>query len=61
MAVSSGISDKDASKLDELLTALPQINFICIDVANGYTEYFVEFIKKVRKNYPTKTIIVSKQ
>jgi len=57
LAVSSGISDKDASKLDELLTALPQINFICIDVANGYTEYFVEFIKKVRKNYPTKTII----
>lgn len=57
LAVSSGISDKDAAKLDELLTALPQINFICIDVANGYTEYFVEFIKKVRKNYPNKTII----
>jgi len=26
-------------------------------VANGYTEYFVEFIKKVRKAYPNKTII----
>ena len=45
--------------MNELLTALPQINFICLDVANGYTEYFVDFVKKVRAAYPDKTIIVS--
>ena len=31
--------------------------FICIDVANGYTEHFANFIKSVRDKYPTKTII----
>ena len=31
--------------------------FICIDVANGYTEHFTNFIKSVRDKYPTKTII----
>lgn len=57
LAVSSGITEKDWNKMNELLNALPEINYICLDVANGYTEYFVEFIKKVRKAYPTKTII----
>ena len=31
--------------------------FICIDVANGYCEYFVEFIKEIRNKYPDKIII----
>lgn len=57
LAVSSGISETDWKKMNELLTALPQINFICLDVANGYTEYFVDFVKKVRAAYPDKTII----
>ena len=33
------------------------LNIICIDVANGYTEFFVDFLRKVRKDYPDKTII----
>jgi len=32
-------------------------NFICIDVANGYSEHFSKFVKSVREKYPTKTII----
>ena len=33
------------------------IKFICIDVANGYSERFSAFLKSVRDKYPTKTII----
>jgi hypothetical protein len=33
------------------------IQFICIDVANGYSEHFGNFVAKVRKLCPTKTII----
>merc|ERR1711937_1095657 len=30
---------------------------ICIDVANGYSEHFVDCIKRVRKRFPTTTIM----
>lgn len=30
---------------------------ICIDVANGYSEPFVDFVKKIRDEYPNKTIM----
>ena len=32
-------------------------NFILVDVANGYRQCFVEFIKTLREKYPTKIII----
>ena len=28
------------------------VRYVCIDVANGYTEVFVDFVKKVRDAYP---------
>lgn len=57
LAVSSGIGENDWKKMKELFAALPEINYICLDVANGYTEYFVDFVKKVRAAYPDKVII----
>jgi uncharacterized protein (UPF0264 family) len=36
---------------------VPQVPFICLDVANGYTEVFVEHVRRVREAHPTKTII----
>lgn len=56
-AVSSGISEQDAINLKKILTAVPNINYICLDVANGYTEYFVQYVKNTRAAFPTKTII----
>merc|ERR1719488_72194 len=44
-------------KLDEVLKSVPQVEFICIDVANGYAEAFVKCIRDVRTRYPEKTII----
>ena len=34
------------------------MNFICLDVANGYSQFFVEYVQKVRKAYPKHTIMV---
>ena len=56
-AVSTGTSEKDFERLNILLTGISAIKFICIDVANGYSEHFGDFVAKVRANYPTKTII----
>ncbi|CAD7925225.1 unnamed protein product [Amoebophrya sp. A25] len=57
IAASTGISAADMQKLDSILKAVPKIRFICIDVANGYAEPFVNFIRDARKKYPGHTII----
>ena len=56
-AISTGISDADWEKLQQLLFVFTDIKYICIDVANGYSEYFGDFVAKVRAKYPTHTII----
>ena len=56
-AVSTGIGKNDYEKLKEIIKIYPQIEFICIDVANGYSEAFGDFVQKVRKEYPKHTII----
>ncbi|EDQ90548.1 uncharacterized protein MONBRDRAFT_16151 [Monosiga brevicollis MX1] len=57
MAVSSGISDSDFERLSETLKTRPDIPFICLDVANGYSEAFVQFVRRVRQAFPNKTIM----
>lgn len=56
VAVSAGSSQRDLDKLKDIISQVP-VNFICLDVANGYSEHFVAFVKKVRESYPSKTII----
>lgn len=57
IAVSSGTSKNDFKKMGEIFDQNPQLKFICIDVANGYSEHFVLFLKQARKQYPDKVII----
>lgn len=57
IALSTGIGKDDESKIQKILDLHPKINFLCIDVANGYSEHFVAFLRKIRKNFPDKTII----
>ena len=57
LAVSSGSKDSDLERLRVILESIPQIKFICLDVANGYTEHFVSFVTRVRMLYPDKVII----
>ena len=55
--VSIGITDNDIKLLQNIIDIDNRIRFICIDVANGYTENFIEKVKFVRQTYPTKIII----
>jgi GMP reductase len=57
LSISTGISDNDFEKTKELLSLLPNINMICIDIANGYTEYFLTVVKKFREEFPKKILI----
>jgi GMP reductase len=56
-AVSTGTGDKDFQKLQRIINVYPEIQFICIDVANGYSEHFGDYVARVRAAYPTATII----
>ncbi len=57
IAVSTGTGPKDTKRLASIFDEFPKLKFICIDVANGYSEHFVNFVKQTRKQYPEKVII----
>uniref|UniRef100_G3TC18 GMP reductase n=1 Tax=Loxodonta africana TaxID=9785 RepID=G3TC18_LOXAF len=57
LAASSGTGSSDFEQLEQILEAIPQVKYICLDVANGYSEHFVEFVKDVRKHFPQHTIM----
>ncbi|MGY0156911.1 GMP reductase [Edwardsiella tarda] len=54
--VSTGTSEADFLKLGQILALSPTLKFICIDVANGYSEHFVDFLRKAREAFPDKVI-----
>ncbi|XP_065666213.1 GMP reductase 2 isoform X1 [Hydra vulgaris] len=53
----SGMTENDGKKIEEVLVAIPQINALCLDVANGYSEHFVNFVKKMRSLFPEHIIM----
>ena len=55
--VSTGTSSDDVDKLNSLLSQYPQLQTICIDVANGYSEAFVDAVKRTRERWPTHAIV----
>lgn len=57
IALSTGTGKADEEKIKTILDTNPKIQFLCIDVANGYSEHFVEFVKKARQNFPDKIIM----
>lgn len=57
IAISTGTADQDLEKVNKVFKVNPSLRFICIDVANGYSEHFVDFVKKTRDHYPDKVII----
>ncbi|MEH0664722.1 GMP reductase [Vibrio scophthalmi] len=54
--VSTGTSQRDFEKTQQILALSDDLEFICIDIANGYSEHLVEFVQQVRQAFPTKTI-----
>ena len=55
--VSTGTADTDFNHLINIVSQHPKLSFICIDVANGYAESFVDFVKLCRDKFPDKTIV----
>ncbi|TAK72014.1 MAG: GMP reductase [Gammaproteobacteria bacterium] len=54
--VSVGIGENDFAKLEQTLQVV-DVPFICLDVANGYTERFVSCLEHIREKYPKKVIM----
>ena len=48
---------QDYKNMQQVLEMFPDVKMITVDVANAYHQNFVDFIKRVRDEYPDKTII----
>jgi len=58
VAMSLGITDRDDEKFRNVYEQVgDKIKYVNIDVANGYSERFVEFVRKFRTHYPEIIII----
>jgi len=57
LILSTGTSSEDYKRLNEIMKECSFFEFICIDIANGYSDHFSKFVGAVREKYPTKTII----
>ncbi len=56
---SLGITRPDLDKFERVMRRTGEsVQYVCIDVANGYTEGFVKFVEKFRRDYP-KVIIMA--
>ena len=55
---SMGITENDLVKFDNVYSMMANKHMrVCIDVANGYTQTFVEFIQRFRDRYPYVTLM----
>jgi len=55
-AITSGIQERDLLNLDEMMKHVnPKI--VCLDVANGYLNIFIEKCRMIRQKYPDLIII----
>jgi GMP reductase len=57
--VSIGIKKEDILKLEQISNAMGDIPNICIDVANGYTDDFVNCCNNVRNKFGSRPIIMA--
>ena len=57
VTLSCGTSEEAYKVVKETLKELNFFQFLCIDIANGYSDHFSKFISNVRVDFPSKTII----
>ncbi len=58
VAYSMGITNQDFEKFETVYKQTgPRLKYVCVDVANGYSERFSDFIKQLRDAYPGIVII----
>ncbi|XAW87573.1 GMP reductase [Vibrio sp. CDRSL-10 TSBA] len=54
--VSTGTSEADFKKTQDIMALSDELIFICIDIANGYLEHLVDYVQRVRAEFPDKVI-----
>ena len=57
IAVSTGITSVDDERINAVMKLSRSIQYVCIDVANGYSEKFLDYVARFRERYPEVTII----
>ena len=58
VAMSIGIKEEDQQKFRNVYEQVgDQLKYVCIDVANGYSQRFIEYVKEFRTLYPNIVII----
>jgi GMP reductase len=58
VAMSIGSSEADFTKLTEVYSAVTNnLKYVCMDIANGYSDHFAQHVRKVRENFPNIVII----
>ena len=59
VAMSIGIQDRDLNKFEQVYAECKEnLKYVCIDVANGYSQRFVEFVGEFKFRFP-KVVIVA--
>lgn len=56
VAVTIGMTLEDKEKLERVCSST-EIKYVCIDVANGYTESFCDYVEDIRNTFPHLIII----
>jgi GMP reductase len=65
IALSAGTSDEDFENIKAVMDSqkitvtnpAERLNFICLDVANGYSETFIQAVRRYRAAFPDATLI----
>ena len=58
VAMSIGVKEEDEIKFRNVYEQVgDKLKYVCIDVANGYSQRFIEYVKQFRQNYPDLVII----
>jgi GMP reductase len=58
VAMSIGTSDDDYCKLQQVVALVDDnLKYVCMDIANGYSDHFAKHVSKVREEFPNLVII----
>ena len=57
VAITCGSTEDSMELLKKKMATCHELSMICVDVANGYREVFLDFIKEVRRNYQNCIVI----
>lgn len=57
IGLTTGLRPEEFAKARGILDAVPQLRYVFLDVANGYMESFVDFVRRAREQLPKHTLI----